>query len=44
MTLNGYSTYTAHALNFTYEEEFMKSPRFHSKSISKVLVLVTDGS
>jgi len=39
----GYSTYTAHALN-TSVEVFQSSSRFHYHDVIKVLIVLTDGN
>jgi collagen type VI alpha len=43
ITLQGFQTWTAHALNMTMLE-FEKSPRFNNQNIRKVMVLITDGA
>ena len=42
MTLLGYKTDTASALNFSYHE-FTRSKRFYDSETTKVLILLTDG-
>nr|XP_039269783.1 collagen alpha-5(VI) chain-like [Styela clava] len=43
MEYQGFTTYTAHAINKTVNDDFMRSDRFNDSLVHKVMILLTDG-